>query len=463
MNKENTGNTFGKRTGIFNNTNKKILGYKDILKNATSFFQQTESYKELLLEVGENLEVKNDINKQKEIKNIISKFISEKNISSDIEQEELNIKLYNDLVEFSFLTKYIKDKNIEEININSWDDIELNYSDGNRVKSVDKFTSKEHALNVIRRMLKISGAVIDNSNPKVIGHLSKNVRIAVLKSPIVDEDVGISASIRIVNPKKLEKQDFINLGTATKEILDFISLITNYGISLIMSGGTGSGKTTLTDWVLKTIPKSKRIMTIEEGSRELDLVNRDENGDIINSVIHTLTRRSSQKEQDISQEDLIEIALRFHPDYIVVAEVRGKEAIFAVEAARTGHTVITTIHANDCKSTYKRLSNLMKKAVNIDMNIINEEVTEAFPIVIYAKQLDDKSRRITEIMECIIDDEGKRTYQTLYKYNVLTNSIIDGKYVIEGHFEKVNNISESLQYRLRQNGLPENKLKQLIS
>ena len=99
--------------------------------------------------------------------------------------------------------------------MNSWRDIEVLYANGETVKLEEHFDSPEHAVNVIRRMLHVSGMVLDNASPAVLGHLSKNIRIAVLKTPLVDEDVGVTASIRIVNPQNMQKKDFVKGGTAT--------------------------------------------------------------------------------------------------------------------------------------------------------------------------------------------------------------------------------------------------------
>ena len=99
---------------------------------------------------------------------------------------------------------------IEEIDINSWRDIEVQYFGGVTKKLTERFESPQHAINVIRRMLHTSGMVLDNASPAVLGHLSKNIRIAAMKTPLVDEDVGIAASIRIVNPQSMKQEDFIN-------------------------------------------------------------------------------------------------------------------------------------------------------------------------------------------------------------------------------------------------------------
>lgn len=455
---ENRYSSLGKRTSIINN-NLKEQKYIDVLNGAKVFFQSNDNYKDLILEIDKG---SIEESKKDKVKLILEKFVTDNNSTvEDLTNDELLKKLYEDIVGFSFITKYLNDKNVEEININSWEDVEVNYSDGSRIKANEQFINKEQALNIIRKMLNISGATIDNASPIVLGHLSKNIRIAVLKSPIVDEDVEVSASIRIVNANNLGKEDFIKNETATEEMLDFASTLVNYNISMCIAGGTGSGKTTLTDWILETL-ENKRIFTIESGSREFDLVKRDKNGKIKNSVIHTITRPSENDNLSIDQEDLLAVSLRFHPDVICVGEMRDKEAFSAQEAARTGHTVITTVHSNDCRSTYKRIVSLCKKGTDIDNQTLMEFVTEAFPIVIYAKQLEDKKRKITEIMECIVDEKGNVSYNTLFRYKVTENRRERDKVIIDGYFEKVNNISENMKERLLQNGMPYNELEKLL-
>lgn len=261
-----------------------------------------------------------------QMKRYITKYLQDHRISvNGMGGDALAEALYTEMAEFGFLTKYIFGTEIEEIDINSWRDIEVQYSDGRTVKLEERFDSPEHAVNVIRRMLHISGMVLDNASPIVLGHLSKNIRIAVMKSPIVDEDVGVSASIRIVNPQSMKKEDFVRSGTATDPMLDFLSLCVRYGISVCVAGATSSGKTTVAGWILTTIPDNKRIYTIENGSRELSLV-REKDGRVTNSVIHTLTRDSDNDRQRVDQITLLDMALRFNPDIVVVGEMRGAEA-----------------------------------------------------------------------------------------------------------------------------------------
>lgn len=389
-----------------------------------------------------------------QMKRYITKYIQDKRIAvTGMTGDRLVDALYTEMAEFGFLTKYIFGTGIEEIDINSWKDIEVQYSDGRTVKLEERFESPEHAVNVIRRMLRISGMVLDNSSPIVLGHLSKNIRIAVLKSPVVDEDVGISASIRIVNPQSMKKADFVESGTATEPMLDFLSLCVRYGISVCVAGATSSGKTTVAGWILTTIPDHKRIYTIENGSRELALV-REEEGRVVNSVIHTLTRDSDNDRQRVDQITLLDMALRFNPDIVVVGEMRGAEANAAQEAARTGVSVLTTIHSNSCEATYRRMVSLCKRAVDMSDQTLMDYVTEAYPIVVFCKQLENKQRRMIEIQECEILHDGTRHYRPLFQYVITENRMERSRFLIEGHHEQVQPISDGLAKRLLENGMP---------
>ena len=412
------------------------------------------SYSSLISQGGEDA--------KEQLQRYITKYLQDQRIAvAGMTQTELADAIYSEMAEYGFLTSYIYGDGIEEININSWRDIEVQYSDGRNEKLEEHFDSPEHALAVIRRMLHASGMVLDNASPLVTGHLTRNTRIAAMKSPVVDEDVGVAASIRIVNRHNLSREDLLRSGTATEEMLDWLSVFLRYGISICVAGATSSGKTTVAGWLLTTIPDSKRIFTIENGSRELDLV-REKDGRVCNSVIHTITRESENAKQNIDQDMLLDMALRYHPDIICVGEMRSAEAYAAQEAARTGHGVLTTIHSNSSQATWRRMVTLCKRKHEMADDTLMDLVTEAFPIVVFAKQLEDKSRKIMEIMECEILPTGERRYNTLYHFKIEENRLEDGKYRIKGRHEAVNPISESLQKRFIDNGMPQEVLTQLV-
>ena len=442
----------GNNQNLFFSPEEKGREFSDVLKEVQEYI--SSKYSTLMVEGG-NEEVK------QQVKRYISKYIADYRITvKGKTREELINDLYTEMAEFSFLTKYIFGTGIEEIDINSWKDIEVQYSDGRCEKMEEHFESPEHAINVIRRMLHVSGMVLDNASPAVLGHLSKNIRIAVLKTPLVDEDVGIAASIRIVNPQSLKKSDFVDGGTATDEMLDFLAECLRYGISICVAGATSSGKTTLAGWLLTTIPDNKRIFTIENGSRELALV-REKDGKVTNSVIHTLTRYSENEKQNIDQDMLLDMALRFNPEIICVGEMRSSEAYTAQESARTGHTVLTTIHSNSCESTYSRMRTLCKRKYDMDDEVLMDLVTEAFPIVVFTKQLENKKRRLMEIMECEITPDGKRHFNSLFRYEITENRVEGDKFIINGTHKKVCGISESLKKRFLENGMPREVLNKI--
>ena len=434
---------------------------EDTSRDFTSVLREVQAYlsKEYssLVTADGNEEVK------AQIRRFAGKYIQDHRIQvTGKTTDELIDAIYYEMAEFGFLTKYIYGEGIEEIDVNAWDDVEVQFSGGVTKKLTEHFDSPEHAINVVRRMLHVSGMVLDDASPSVLGHLSKNIRIAVLKTPIVDEDVGVAASIRIVNPQSMKKQDFVKGGTATGQMLDFLSECIRYGISVCVAGATSSGKTTLLGWLLTTIPDSKRIYSIENGSRELALVRRKE-GKVVNSVIHTLTRDSENERQRVDQIALLDMAMRFNPDIIVVGEMRGPEANAAQEAARTGVAVVTTIHSMSCDATYRRMVSLCKRAVDMSDDTLMGFVTEAYPIVAFCKQLENKERRLMEIMECEILPDGTRKFRPLFQYQITENRIEDGKFVMIGQHRQVNPISESLARRLMENGMPQEKLSRLLA
>lgn len=203
----------GNNQSLFFSPEEKGRAFSDVLKEVQEYI--SSKYSTLMVEGG-NEEVK------QQVKRYIAKYVADYRISVKGKiREQLIDDLYTEMAEFSFLTKYIFGTGIEEIDINSWKDIEVQYSDGRCEKLEEHFESPEHAINVIRRMLHVSGMVLDNASPAVLGHLSKNIRIAVLKTPLVDEDVGIAASIRIVNPQSLKKCDFVDGGTDNRRNAGF--------------------------------------------------------------------------------------------------------------------------------------------------------------------------------------------------------------------------------------------------
>jgi len=214
-------------------------------------------------------------------------------------------------------------------------------------------------------------------------------------------------------------------------------------------------------WVLSTIPDDKRVFSIENGVREFDLSRIGQDDRVLNNVVHTVTRGSEDPKQNVDQEMLLEYALTANPDIICVGEMKSAEAFAAQEAARTGHAVVTTIHANSCEATYGRMMTLCKVKYDISDNTLYNLVTEAFPIVAFVKRLEDGTRRVMEIIECEVLPDGKRINHPLFRFNVQDVDRKGGNTSIHGGFQKMNGLSETMQKRLRENGMPKEVLAKL--
>ena len=394
------------------------------------------------------------------VKSYIQKYLENNHLGvEDTEQEELCELIYGEMTGFSFLTKYLYRDDVEEININQWKDVKVTYSNGEILPCKEHFNSPQHAIDVIRRMLHKSGMIFDSAQTIVVGHLSNKIRITVMGDGVIDRDKGLSASIRIVNPRKLTKQQFVDYGTATAEMLDLLAACYCHGVSMCITGATSSGKTTLMSWILGQVPYNKRIVTLEQGCREFDLTAEDEAGNVLNNVVHLVTRFSDDPKQNITLVKLLETTLTINPDCVAVAEMKGAESMQAINAANTGHSVITTIHANSCADTYYRMVTLCKQSYDMDDSTLMGLATKAFPIVAFAKKLEDNSRRLMEISECEYlpgstrSGENRQRMRTLYRFNITDNRIVEGKAKIIGHYEKVEPPSEGLLKRLRENGM----------
>lgn len=403
-----------------------------------------------------------DEDKLSQLKSYIEKYVRDKGVASDdAKQTELVERIYSEMAQYSVLTKYLGSPLLEEINVNSWNDIALTFLDGSIEKLKEHFHSPGHAVDIVKRLLHHSGMIIDNATPIAQGHLPNNTRITALKEPIVDEKVGISCSIRLLHPQRVNRQKLIDTEFATEEMIDFLCMCIRYGVSLVVAGATSSGKTTLLNALLQSIPDNKRIFSIESGSRELSLLKYNENG-IINNVVHTLSRPSDNPAYDITQENLVVASLRFNPDIVAVGEMRDVECYSAVEASLTGHTVVSTVHSGAGDASHMRIALLCQKRFPIDFNTSLVQAGQAFPLVVYTHKCENNARKIMDISECIILSKGECQYQTLYRYNITKNTIKDENILMEGYFEKPNILSDSLKRKLMQFGVPEFELERFM-
>lgn len=438
------------------------IGYLGGTRKMRTFVEVLTLVQEHIAKEYAQILMENPHDNRELLKSYIENYVEREQIAVEgMEVEELVELLYGEMTGYSFLSKYLYRDDVEEININQWNDVKITYSNGDLLPCKELFNSPEHATDVIRRMLQKSGMVFDHAQPIVVGHLSKKIRITVMGEGVVDRDRGLAASIRIVNPKKLQLEDFVEKGTGTKEMLVMLALFFSYGVSMCITGATSSGKTTLMSFILSKLPYWKRLVTIEQNVREFDLTIKDEFGKILNNVIHLCTRFSDDPKQNIDLVKLLETALTINPDNIAIAEMKSIEAYLAIMAANTGHGVITTIHANSCLETYYRMASLSKQKHNTDDASIMELATKGFTIVVFQKKLEDNSRRIMEITECEGMEGNRPKLRTLWRYKITAYNYENGK--ITGHYEKVNNPSETLLQRLRDCGMSKEMQQKLFA
>lgn len=429
--------------------------------------QKTVEYSELLRDVQKFLAENHDdaLNSSRyydQIKPIVANYIRRNGLFVEgMDTDTVVESLYSEMVEYSFLTPYMSREDVDEININAWNDVVVSYADGSTEK-LQGFFSPEHGLDVVRKMLNYSRGTLDDAIPIAEGQLPNNARITAMKYPLVDMDTYVSASVRLLHPSRITTENLVSGNTASADMVRFLCCCMRFGVSFVVAGATFSGKTTLLNALLKTMPNDKRLFTIEAGTRELALVRQDASGKILNNVVHTLAKKSDKPQQNITMEKLVVASLRFNPSLIVVGEMRDEEAYAAIDASLTGHTLVSTIHSFAGEEAHMRLATLCQKRFHESLEISMMQAAKAFPVVCFEQQLGDGSRKITNISECEVDAMGHRVYHTLYRYVVERNEKDkNGKLVIHGHFEQVERMSESLRQRMMMFGIPSSLLSEL--
>lgn len=410
-----------------------------------SLIQETQSHITVkypeILRLGENSE---------QLRSYIKQFLESKRLvwEKDFELESLLERIIDEMMGFSILSKYLRQTNIEEININSWEDIKISTDDGRVEASATTFLSPRHAVDIVRRMLSESGVICDDARPIVVSPLPGNIRVTAMTGSVVDEEVGIACSIRIVNPKHFTREELIRFGTASGEMLDALETLFLYGASVCFVGATGSGKTTLMGYIAGLIPYESRVVTIEESTREFNFVKRGPDGSVLNNVVHLRTRHSAQRDLSITMRKLLETALTINPDYLIVAEMKSEEAYIAISAANTGHAMMTTTHANSCIDAYARMTTLAKESISMDDQTLLSLATKGFPITVFTAKGKDHVRRVLEIAECIgVNKDGKIEMNTLFSFDAE-----------RGEFVKQNPLSKTLLRRLEMSGAPRRAL-----
>ena len=428
--------------------------YKEVLDKIRHVISQNHS--------AELINVMYSDEAKEKLKNLIVRYLNQNKLSvAECRNiSELADKIYEDMAGFGVLSKYLTDTTVEEININAWNSIEVIYPD--KIVMLDEtFISADDCMDKIKKMVWLGGSIIDGSNPMVDSFIGEGIRISAIIPPCVDRKTGGVASIRRQKKNIITRKLMIEYGSATDEELDFLSLCVNNGVSLAIAGSTGSGKTTDLGFLIECLDHEKRIYTIED-TRELNIAKINDKGCMINRVVQTVTKDGTNP---ITMDALLKEALRFHPNVIIPAEMRGGEALTAVEAGRTGHTIISTLHANSAIDAYNRiLSMCVSTGVRLSENKLLEFILEAMPLILFKRQLPDGRRVYDEIFEGQKVENGRVIGKTLYKYEIMENVYdTEGNILkVVGRHQQVNKMSPELLARLKYGGASEEMLRRFM-
>ena len=302
-------------------------------------------------------------------------------LSQDVEDE---------LVGFGPIQALVEDDSIDDIVVNGPDKVFIE-RDGRLQKAAVRFADNQHVIRVVQRILSPIGRRIDESNPMVDARLPDGSRVNAIIPPVALD--GPCVSIRKFRREPLSADDLIKHGSVNQEILDFLTEAVASRRSLIVVGGTGSGKTTFLNLLSQWIPAHERVITIEDAA-ELRLIN--------DHVVRLETRPPNlEGGGEISARDLVRNALRMRPDRIVLGEVRGDEVLDMLQAMNTGHEgSMTTLHANSSQDALHRLELLAGFAgYNGDTHTLSRQIASALDLIVQLTRLPDGRRRLVEVSQ----------------------------------------------------------------
>ncbi|MFX4260590.1 CpaF family protein [Pelotomaculum propionicicum] len=331
-------------------------------------------------------------------------------------------EISDDAIGFGPITPLLEDENITEVMVNGPDNVYIERKGKLELTDVF-FRNNNHVMHVIEKIVAPLGRRIDESSPMVDARLPDGSRVNAIIPPLSLK--GPSITIRKFFKDPLTIDNLIEFGTVTPQVADFLESCVRGRLNIIVSGGTGSGKTTTLNILSAFIPDDERIVTIEDAA-EIQLRQR-----------HVLTLESRPPNIEgkgaITIRDLVRNALRMRPDRIVVGEVRSGEALDMLQAMNTGHDgSLTTGHSNSPRDMLARLETMVLMAgMELPVKAIREQIASAIDLIIHQSRLKDGSRKITHITE-VQGMEGEIiTLQDVY---VFKQEGIDEEGKIKGRF-----------------------------
>ncbi|MGB7271076.1 MAG: CpaF family protein, partial [Albidovulum sp.] len=326
------------------------------------------------------------------------------------ERSTLNQELYDEVMGLGPLEPLLKDDTVNDILVNGPQQIFVERAGKLSLTDIT-FKNEKHLLRIIDKIVSAVGRRVDESNPYVDARLADGSRFNAMVPPVAVD--GSLVSIRKFKKDKLAIDDLVRFGAFTEEMAAYLQAAVSTRLNVIVSGGTGSGKTTTLNALSSFIDNDERILTIED-TAELQL-----------QQIHVGRMESRPANVEgkgaVTQRDCLRNALRMRPDRIIVGETRGEEVIDMLQAMNTGHDgSMTTIHANSARDGVSRLENMVAMAgIEMPLKAVRSQIASAVNLIVQASRLQDGSRRMTSITE-ITGMEGEViSMQEIFRYERL--------------------------------------------
>ena len=324
------------------------------------------------------------------------------------ERKQMRKEIFQSMRQLDILQELIENPRITEIMINGKDDIFVEEG-GKLFRWENSFDSEEKLNNIIQQMVSGCNRVVNEASPIVDARLENGSRVNVVLKPIALN--GPIVTIRRFPEKPMDMEKLIELGALQKNHSLFLKKLVLSGYNILISGGTGSGKTTFLNALSNYIPREERVVTIED-SAELQLVS-------IENLVRLETRNANAEGcLPITIRDLIRTALRMRPDRIIVGEVRGAEAVDLLQAMNTGHDgSLSTGHSNSATDLLSRLETMVLMGMDLPVAAIRQQIASAVDLIIHLGRLRDKSRKVLEITEVCGYEEPRVRLKPLFVYH----------------------------------------------
>ena len=356
------------------------------------FAVKTQIHARLLASLTpDQLRVLNKDGVREQIGNVVERMVRDDSVPmTAVERERIIEEVLDEVFGLGPLEPLLKDPTVSDILVNGPDSIYVERG-GRMVETNVRFKDGAHVRMIIDRIVSNIGRRIDDSSPIVDARLEDGSRVCAVIPPL--SLIGPVMSIRRFGKKLLGTEDLLKNETLTTGMLDFLSGCVEARLNMVISGGSGSGKTTMLNTMSRYIPEEERVITIED-TAELQMQQ--------SHVVRLETRPMNiEGAGAISQRDLVINALRMRPDRIIIGECRGGEALDMMQAMNTGHDgSMTTCHANSARDAFSRLETMvMMASANIPDRVIRQMLASAVNIVVQCARLNDGTRRIVSISE----------------------------------------------------------------